>query len=380
MKIIAMIPARMGSQRVKQKNIRPLNGIPLIGHIIKKAVESDIFDEIYVNSESDYFKEIAESYNVKFYKRPQHLSSNEATNDDFVLDFLQNVKGDILIQLLSTSPFLSVDEINSFVNKMINENLDTLISVKADQIECVFDGKPINFDQKGQTLPSQSLKPVYAYACGIMGWRYDSFISNMRKFNSGYHGGDGNVSYFQLKGYSTIDIDNEEDFELAEVVAKFLENKKNKTEDFVETRKQRVEVFVPEILKKDGVINNDFIHENLPITNVDEIIKNHDNSISWSYRVVNTENNSATIISQLPGEGNRLHYHPNWNEWWYIIKGLWKWEIEGEEFLIKQGDIVFIEKGKKHKITAAGNEPAIRIAVSRGDVPHIYDIEEGGEK
>ena len=163
---------------------------------------------------------------------------------------------------------------------------------------------------------------------------------------------------------------------MAEVVSKFLDRKNTDNEGIAAQNKQRVETFVPDILKNDGVVNNDFAHENIPINNIDSIINSHDSSISWSHRVVNTENNSATIISQLPGEGNRLHYHPNWNEWWYIIKGQWKWEIEGDEFFINKGDIVFIEKGKKHKITAAGNGPAIRIAVSRGDVPHIYDDEE----
>jgi quercetin dioxygenase-like cupin family protein len=138
------------------------------------------------------------------------------------------------------------------------------------------------------------------------------------------------------------------------------------------SQNERAEIFVPTILEKDGVINNDFEHENQPISNIDEIIARHDSSVSWSYRLVNTENNSSTLISQLPGEGNRLHYHPNWNEWWYIIKGEWKWEISGKEYIIKKGELVFIEKGKWHKITATGKENAIRLAVSRADVPHIY--------
>ena len=133
---------------------------------------------------------------------------------------------------------------------------------------------------------------------------------------------------------------------------------------------------VPSILKIDGVINNDFDHENKQITNIPDVITKQDSSVSWSHRLVNTENNSATLISQLPGEGNRLHYHPDWNEWWYILKGTWKWEIEGKEHYISKGDLVFIEKGKWHKITAAGKENAIRLAVSRADVPHIYKGEE----
>lgn len=139
--------------------------------------------------------------------------------------------------------------------------------------------------------------------------------------------------------------------------------------------KERVETDVPDILKKDGVVINVFDQENLPINNIDKIIDNRDNSVSWSYRVINTENNSATIISQLPGEGNRRHYHPNWNEWWFIIQGEWEWEIEGKDFRVKKGDIVFIEKMKVHKITAVGNVPAIRLAISRADVPHIFNLE-----
>lgn len=137
-------------------------------------------------------------------------------------------------------------------------------------------------------------------------------------------------------------------------------------------KKHRSEVDVPEILKKDGVIQWDFDHENMTLVNIDEIIASMDNKVSWCRRLVNTESNSATLISQLPGEGNRLHYHPDWNEWWYIVKGQWKWEIEGKEYIVKKGDFVFIEKNKLHRITAVGDGSSVRLAVSRGDVAHIY--------
>jgi quercetin dioxygenase-like cupin family protein len=79
-----------------------------------------------------------------------------------------------------------------------------------------------------------------------------------------------------------------------------------------------------------------------------------------------------TLISQLPGEGNRRHYHPNWNEWWYILEGEWIWDIEGQKRTIKKGDVVLVKKGRIHKITATGDKPAVRMAVSRADVPHVY--------
>ena len=102
MKIVAMIPARLGSKRIPKKNIRLLNGIPLISYIIRAVKESQCFDEIYVNTESDLIGEIALSEGVKFYKRSSHLSTDSATNDDFSLDFMENVECDVMVQVLAT--------------------------------------------------------------------------------------------------------------------------------------------------------------------------------------------------------------------------------------------------------------------------------------
>lgn len=135
---------------------------------------------------------------------------------------------------------------------------------------------------------------------------------------------------------------------------------------------ESIENDVPAILVKDGIDQTDFSHENIPCAHIPDVIAGFDNTRSWCRRMVNTENNSATLISQIPGEGNRLHYHPEWNEWWYIIQGQWRWEIDGTEMIVKEGDLVFIAKGKRHRVTAIGDVPAIRLAVSRADVPHIY--------
>jgi CMP-N-acetylneuraminic acid synthetase/quercetin dioxygenase-like cupin family protein len=372
-KTIAMIPARMGSKRVPKKNIRLLNGTPLISYIIRAAKESGCFDEIYVNSESDILGQIAKSEGVGFYKRPSSLSTDTATNDGFVEDFLNQNDCDKVIQLLPTSPFISPEDIKKFVSHMEDQNLDTLISVFRQQIECVYEGTPINFDQKKPTPPSQDLEPIKPYACGIMGWKKDNFLSNMEKYGCAYHGGEGSISFYELGGFATVDVDNEEDFQLAEVVSRHLSMSKKYEPKYYENKKERIEVDVPTILKKDGVSVNDLHSSNSEIpVNVKEIISSFDGSTSWSKRLVNTENNSATLIHQLPGEGNREHYHPEWNEWWYIIDGQWEWNIEGEKVIVEKDDVVFIPKGKLHHITAVGNKPAIRLAVSREDVEHIY--------
>lgn len=130
---------------------------------------------------------------------------------------------------------------------------------------------------------------------------------------------------------------------------------------------------VPNILKKDGVSKSEFSMANQEVTHVPDLIEKYGTDSSWSHTLVDTESNSATLICQLPGEGNRRHYHHDWNEWWYIIQGEWEWEIEGEKKTIRQGDVVFMKKNRVHKITAAGDKAAIRLAVSRYDVDHVYD-------
>ena len=130
---------------------------------------------------------------------------------------------------------------------------------------------------------------------------------------------------------------------------------------------------VPNILKGDGVTSSIYNLANQEITHIPELINKYGRDSSWSHTLVNTESNSATLICQLPGEGNRKHHHPDWNEWWYIVEGVWEWDIEGQKREVRQGDLVFIEKNRKHKITAKGSKCAIRVAVSRYDVAHVYE-------
>jgi len=222
MKIVCMIPARMGSKRVPRKNLRLLGGVPLIYHVIRAAKEADCFSEIYVNTESDVLGQRAINEGVRYYHRPYRLASDTATNDDFVEDFLNNIGCDVVVQLLPTSPFITAKEIREFVSEMKDESLHTLVSVRDNQIECIYNNKPINFDLKLPTPPSQELEPIKSYACVLMGWRKNLYLHNMSRYGCAYHGGDGKTRYFTLKGFSEIDIDSEEDFTMAEAIWSYL--------------------------------------------------------------------------------------------------------------------------------------------------------------
>ncbi len=371
-----MIPARLGSTRVFNKNLRLIDGKPLIQYILAAAKESKLINEIYINSESEIFKEIALNENVRFYKRPMHLSSNEATNDDFALDFMQHINGDLLIQLLPTSPFITSRTIDSFINKILKEELDTCVSVSNAQIECIYKNKSINFDLQKKTPPSQELEPIKVYACGIMGWKYDNYIDNMKKYAAAYHGGDGKIGYYDLKGNEIIDIDNEEDFQLAEAVVLSITKGSKKPSYFNDKNQLVADADRERILNEDGVKDNSLFDFNKEIVTVNKILEKKPTNISWSHTLINSSSNCVTLIAQMPGEGNRRHHHPEWDEWWYIVKGEWIWNIEGEERKVKEGDIVFIERNRIHKITASGKDIAIRLAVSRADVDHVYEKED----
>ena len=374
MKIVAMIPARLGSKRVKSKNLRLLDGKPLVCHVMDKAIEANVFDGIYLNSESEVFSEICQKRGIQFYKRPAQLADDNATNDDFVMDFLKNVPCEIIIQINPTSPLLTVEEIKNFVKTMIEGNFDTLHSVKREQIEGMYHGQPLNFDPLKQMPRSQDLDPIYLFSSGIMGWKVKPYLEIHKKHKAATYGADGHTGYFTLSGFSTIDIDEEEDFQLAEVAISHLKTANKHKPQYYQplANDLRSERDVMDILLKDGVQQNELDDVNKLMVNIDEIIKNQDNSISWSKRIVNSESNSATLISQLPGEGNRLHFHDNWNEWWFIFAGEWIVECEGQTITAKKGDVIYIEKNKWHKITATGDTPAVRLAVSKDKVAHIY--------
>ncbi len=94
--LIGMIPARLGSERLKRKNLALLAGKPLITYAIDAAKKSKIFDRIVVNSEASEFKKIAKQCGVEFYKRPKSLGSSATKSDDVIYDFLNKYSCHIL--------------------------------------------------------------------------------------------------------------------------------------------------------------------------------------------------------------------------------------------------------------------------------------------
>ena len=167
-----------------------------------------------------------------------------------------------------------------------------------------------------------------------------------------------------------FDIDNEEDFRLSETIAQFIPFEDRYKAFYYEP--SYTDYVVPNVMKDDGVDGTSLGKENQTVTNVPELMNSMSSDKSWYKTLINTENNSCTVVNQMPGEGNRRHFHAKWNEWWYILRGKWLFQIGDESHEVVSGDLVFIEKGNKHCITALGDSIASRLAVSRYDVEHIY--------
>ncbi len=369
-KTAIMIPARAGSKRVPNKNIRLLSGKPLISWVIETCLQTDF--DVYVNTDDLTIVNLClQNYpEVNVYKRPEEFASDSSTNDDFMLDFVNKHENyHKIIQVLPTSPFVTKEEIESFYEAL--EGVDTLVSVKDEQIGCVYEELPINFSRTKKNPPSQEMEPVKVYATSLMGWNVDTFKKNMEELGCAYHGGHGNTKYFTLSGFSTIDVDREEDFLLAEAVARFVPFQDSYKKFYYEEG-QYIDYIVPRVLKDDGIEKTTELKPNQRVTNVIDLMNSMSKYESWYKTIVDSDSNSCTVVNQMPGEGNRRHYHAKWNEWWYILKGQWKFDIEDESYNVKAGDLVFIEKGNKHQITAVGGVMASRLAVSRYDVEHIY--------
>ncbi len=215
-----MIPARMGSQRLKGKNLRELGSVPLITRAIRKCIAADVFDEIWVNSESTTFGEIAAQEGVRFHKRPAELASNTATSEQFTCEFLKAHPCDYLFQVHSIAPLLGTKEVVGFVQTMVKGDYDVLLSVVNEQIECVMDGQPINFGFDRKTN-SQELTPVQRITWSITGWRGLTYVAAYEAGRCATYG--GRVGFFAIDRAAGHIIKTERDLYIAEALLTVLD-------------------------------------------------------------------------------------------------------------------------------------------------------------
>ena len=221
-KIIAMIPARLGSQRIPKKNIRIMVDKPLIDYPIDLCLESKLFDEIWINTESELLGNYAKAKGIFFHKRPIELASNTATNREFMYEFLQNHECDYVVMVNPTSPLLKLETVNNFMNYLKESDKDTILSVVSEKTESFYRKQPINFDVR-EKINSQFLEPVSRVVWALTAWKSSSFIDMQNNGINPIFA--GNLGLFEIPKDESCDLDTEEDWNIAEGMLLALKNK-----------------------------------------------------------------------------------------------------------------------------------------------------------
>ena len=236
-KILCIIPARGGSKSIKRKNIRLVNGKPLIFYAIKAALDSGVIDRLVVSTEDDEIAEVSREWGAEVIKRPDELASDTVLTEPVMLHALEEVEKegyhpDYISLIQCTSPLLTPDVIKQVVEKLIN-NTDAYDSCATfyrphfafqwkktdDSNEYFISEYPIEKKPR-----RQDLKLEYAYrgagACYIT--KADLF----KKTKNRYGGNDARVGGIEIPEEDSLQIDSEYDLLLAEMLIKKRLNEK----------------------------------------------------------------------------------------------------------------------------------------------------------
>lgn len=129
MKILAVIPARAGSKGIPNKNIRLLNGHPLVYYAIKNALQSRYITDVIVTTDSEEVRIISQQMGAMCHWRSQELCEDSVTLDAVIADAIpKDINWDYVITMQPTSPTLTVETLDKAIKYAIDNNLDTLIS------------------------------------------------------------------------------------------------------------------------------------------------------------------------------------------------------------------------------------------------------------
>lgn len=223
LKILTIIPARAGSKRIPDKNIKLLNGFPLIYYSINAAKQSKYSDRIVVSTDSEIIASIAKKYGAEIpFLRPKELATDTSSSIDVLLHcvkFLkknEKYKPDLVLLFQPTSPLCNTDDINGLIEKF-NKNIniyDSIVSVKkvTEHPEWVYKTNNVylkKFIKSNKFLKSQDI-PVKYIINGALYLVKTRILEKQKNIITEKTG------YYEMPWLRSIDIDNENEFSLSE--------------------------------------------------------------------------------------------------------------------------------------------------------------------
>jgi len=219
MKFTALLPMKGESERVPNKNIRNFNGQPLFFHILKTLISVESIEKIIINTDSDKIKKLAEGFDkVVIHERPDYLIGGLVPMNS-IIEYDIEKSGDAnFIQTHSTNPLLKAETIQSALDQFEAsiESNDSLFSVTKIQARLYWkDGNPINH-KLTELLRTQDLPSVFEENSNYFIFTANSFTQNGKTRI-------GKTPLMQeVSKIEAIDIDEPEDFIIAEAVHKHL--------------------------------------------------------------------------------------------------------------------------------------------------------------
>lgn len=220
---IAIIPARSGSKGLKDKNIKELNGIPLIAHSIRCAIESGMFDTIFVSTDSKEYAKIAGDYGADaHFLRSEKNSTDKAGSWDVVKEVLEQFEKegkffDNIMLLQPTSPLRTKEDIKKSFSLMEEKNGNAVVSVtevEHSPLWCNILPEDLSMDQFYNdnivNVPRQQL-PTYYRLNGAIYLLKKVELQKEKMFREKCYA-------YVMPNETSLDIDTELDFMIAEML------------------------------------------------------------------------------------------------------------------------------------------------------------------
>lgn len=224
MKMLGIIPARGGSKGIPGKNIKPLGGIPLIGHTIAAARRSGCLDRLWVSTDDPAIARVAESLGVGVpWLRPAKYATDASKTEDCVVHLLGRLKKDegyvpdAILLLQPTSPFRTAETIRRAVRLFMKSGGAPVVSVTRAPSHPYWcfrlqaSGSLVPYCPGKEASRRQDLPPAYCYDGSIYLTRAASFLKS-RSF------GGKPVRALVVREDEALDIDEPEDWAAAEAL------------------------------------------------------------------------------------------------------------------------------------------------------------------
>ncbi len=210
MKTAAVVPMKLNNRRLPQKNIKAFtNGEPLCRYILSTLLKVEGIDEVYVYCSDEVIKNYIPE-GVKYLKRSASLDLDTTKMNEVLECFARDVPADVYVMTHTTAPFISAESISKGLRAVLSGDYDSSFAVKKLQDFLWQDGKPFNY-QLDNIPRTQDLPPFYEETSGFYIYRSEIIDHMHRRI--------GNTPYLVEVGeIEAIDIDEPEDFEIADAV------------------------------------------------------------------------------------------------------------------------------------------------------------------